>query len=359
MLRDRRADRRGRGLRRDTAHRLLAQTQATAAECLVDPEDDLGIGTRPLPRAAPRRRRAPHRPAGAGLARRGRAWCARGYDRQARLLGADAPRAGHHRPPRLRLLLPDGRPGRRRRKGDGHPGRRARLRRRVPGQPPAGIAHADPVEHGLLDGALPVQAAGRAARHRHRRGVRPPAGGLPRDHRPLRRRAGRDRRHAGDLPGPARHPRRGRRPVHGPGRDRPARQGLPAHPGPRRPRRAGGTARTARRVAGEKERYGRLWELVEALDALPRGIAMHPCGVLLSDASLLRPYAGRADQRRGPPHVAVRQGGRGGPRAAQAGCAGRADAVGDGARGRRGRAGHGRSGRPGRACRRATRRRTG
>ncbi|MEU3777791.1 DNA polymerase III subunit alpha [Streptomyces sp. NPDC032472] len=35
------------------------------------------------------------------------------------------------------------------------------------------------------------------------------------------------------------------------------------------------------------EEHGRLWELVEALDALPRGIAMHPCGVLLSDASLL------------------------------------------------------------------------
>ena len=32
----------------------------------------------------------------------------------------------------------------------------------------------------------------------------------------------------------------------------------------------------------------RLWELVEALDGLPRGHAMHPCGVLLSDASLLR-----------------------------------------------------------------------
>lgn len=43
-----------------------------------------------------------------------------------------------------------------------------------------------------------------------------------------------------------------------------------------------------REVAGRKERYGRLWELVEALDALPRGVAMHPCGVLLSDASLLR-----------------------------------------------------------------------
>ncbi|WP_199879167.1 DNA polymerase III subunit alpha [Streptomyces sp. CB02460] len=41
-------------------------------------------------------------------------------------------------------------------------------------------------------------------------------------------------------------------------------------------------------VAKTKEAYGRLWELVEALDALPRGVAMHPCGVLLSDASLLR-----------------------------------------------------------------------
>ncbi|MCA1219254.1 DNA polymerase III subunit alpha [Streptomyces sp. 8L] len=38
----------------------------------------------------------------------------------------------------------------------------------------------------------------------------------------------------------------------------------------------------------EKKRYGRFWDLVEALDALPRGVAMHPCGVLLSDASLLR-----------------------------------------------------------------------
>jgi error-prone DNA polymerase len=35
------------------------------------------------------------------------------------------------------------------------------------------------------------------------------------------------------------------------------------------------------------EDHGRLWELVEALDGLPRGIAMHPCGVLLSDATLL------------------------------------------------------------------------
>ncbi|GAA3757071.1 DNA polymerase III subunit alpha [Streptomyces tremellae] len=41
-------------------------------------------------------------------------------------------------------------------------------------------------------------------------------------------------------------------------------------------------------LAQEQKRYGRFWELVEALDALPRGVAMHPCGVLLSDASLLR-----------------------------------------------------------------------
>ncbi|MEV6103483.1 DNA polymerase III subunit alpha [Streptomyces sp. NPDC051940] len=39
----------------------------------------------------------------------------------------------------------------------------------------------------------------------------------------------------------------------------------------------------------DPEAYGpQMWDLVEALDALPRGIAMHPCGVLLSDNSLLR-----------------------------------------------------------------------
>ncbi|MCS0638332.1 DNA polymerase III subunit alpha [Streptomyces sp. LP05-1] len=41
-----------------------------------------------------------------------------------------------------------------------------------------------------------------------------------------------------------------------------------------------------RALSADREKYGRLWELVEALDALPRGVAMHPCGVLLSDASL-------------------------------------------------------------------------
>jgi len=42
-----------------------------------------------------------------------------------------------------------------------------------------------------------------------------------------------------------------------------------------------------RAVAADADRYGRLWELVEGLDALPRGIAMHPCGVILSDDTLL------------------------------------------------------------------------
>ncbi|MEU6974124.1 DNA polymerase III subunit alpha [Kitasatospora aureofaciens] len=42
-----------------------------------------------------------------------------------------------------------------------------------------------------------------------------------------------------------------------------------------------------RHVAEQADRYGRLWDLVEGLDALPRGIAMHPCGVLLSDHTLL------------------------------------------------------------------------
>ncbi|MEU4583297.1 DNA polymerase III subunit alpha [Kitasatospora aureofaciens] len=43
-----------------------------------------------------------------------------------------------------------------------------------------------------------------------------------------------------------------------------------------------------REIAAEAGRYGRLWDLVEGLDALPRGTAMHPCGVILSDATLLR-----------------------------------------------------------------------
>ncbi|MFD8731677.1 hypothetical protein [Streptomyces sp. NPDC059611] len=42
-----------------------------------------------------------------------------------------------------------------------------------------------------------------------------------------------------------------------------------------------------RNLAAEAGRYGPLWELAEGLDALPREIAMHPCGVILSNTSLL------------------------------------------------------------------------
>ena len=271
-------------------HRVPAareQTQETAAECLVDPEDDLGIGTVhfPEPHLVGAGRRTAQRVL--RLAGGGGHGAAR-LRRQARVLGADAPRAGHHRPPRLRLLLPDGRPGRRRRTGDGDPGRRARLRGRVPGQPPARHRARRPGRARAADGAVPVHAAGRAARHRHRRGVRAPAGGLPRDHRPLRRRAGRDRRHARDLPGAARRsatwaPRCPWTRPRSTGSPRPSRTSGPATPAPR-----WRNCPNCGRWQGRRSSHGRLWELVEALDALPRGIAMHPCGVLLSDASLLR-----------------------------------------------------------------------
>jgi len=42
-----------------------------------------------------------------------------------------------------------------------------------------------------------------------------------------------------------------------------------------------------RDLAAHADRYGPLWDLVEGLDALPRGMSMHPCGVLLSDSTLL------------------------------------------------------------------------
>ncbi|MEU0946895.1 DNA polymerase III subunit alpha [Streptomyces canus] len=42
-----------------------------------------------------------------------------------------------------------------------------------------------------------------------------------------------------------------------------------------------------RQLAARADRFGPLWELAEGLDALPRGYAMHPCGVILSNGALL------------------------------------------------------------------------
>ncbi|MFB9584743.1 DNA polymerase III subunit alpha [Streptomyces goshikiensis] len=42
-----------------------------------------------------------------------------------------------------------------------------------------------------------------------------------------------------------------------------------------------------KQLASEADSFGPLWELAEGLDKLPRGIAMHPCGVILSNSSLL------------------------------------------------------------------------
>ncbi|GGO58841.1 DNA polymerase III subunit alpha [Streptomyces lasiicapitis] len=42
-----------------------------------------------------------------------------------------------------------------------------------------------------------------------------------------------------------------------------------------------------RQLAAEADEFGPLWELAAGLDGLPRGYAMHPCGVILSNASLL------------------------------------------------------------------------
>ncbi|MFE9806746.1 DNA polymerase III subunit alpha [Streptomyces sp. NPDC005548] len=42
-----------------------------------------------------------------------------------------------------------------------------------------------------------------------------------------------------------------------------------------------------RQLAAEASRYGPLWELAEGLDSLIHGMAMHPCGVVISDATLL------------------------------------------------------------------------
>ncbi|MGC9537843.1 DNA polymerase III subunit alpha [Streptomyces sp. UG1] len=273
------------GFRRDTAHRLLEQTGATAAECLVDPEDDLGIGSVHFPE--PYLVGAERRTAQRALASRAVAGMVlRGYDgRRAywERMHHELDIIAHHGFASYFLTVAQ----------VVDDVRRMGIRVAARGSGAGslvnhllGIAHADPVAHGLLmerflskrrlvlpDIDIDVESARRLEVYRaiiERFGrERVATVSMPETYRV--RHAVRDVGAALSMD-PADIDRIAKSFPHIRARD--ARAALAELP-------------ELRRLAGERERYGRLWELVEALDALPRGIAMHPCGVLLSDASLL------------------------------------------------------------------------
>ncbi|KIF70548.1 DNA polymerase III subunit alpha [Streptomyces sp. AcH 505] len=277
------------GFRRDIAHRLLAMTEETAASCLVDPEDDLGIGTVHFPE--PRLVGADRRSASRVLRSRAAAGMVlRGYDRradhrvywsrmEAELRTIDTMGFASY------FLTVAG-------VADDIRGMGIRVAARGSGAGSLvnhllGIAHADPVAHGLLmerflstrrpglpDIDIDVESARRLEVYRaildRFGGERVAAVAMPETYRV--RHAVRDVGAALSMD-PAEIDRIAKAFPHIRARD--ARTAMAELP-------------ELREVAGQQERHGRLWELVEALDALPRGIAMHPCGVLLSDASLLR-----------------------------------------------------------------------
>ncbi|WP_030947382.1 DNA polymerase III subunit alpha [Streptomyces sp. NRRL S-646] len=273
------------GYRRDTAHRLLEQTQATAAECLVDPEDDLGMGAVHFPEphlvGAGRRtaQRALASRAAAGMVLNGYSGRRAYWERMHRELDIIA----HHGFASYFLTVAQ--------VVDDVRDMGVRVAARGSGAGSLvnhllGIANADPVEHGLLmerflskervvlpDIDIDVESARRLEVYRAiiaRFGEeRVATVAMPETYRV--RHAIRDVGAALSMD-PADIDRIAKSFPHIRARD--ARAALEELP-------------ELRALAGEKERYGRLWELVEALDALPRGVAMHPCGVLLSDASLL------------------------------------------------------------------------
>ncbi|MFK0214960.1 DNA polymerase III subunit alpha [Streptomyces sp. NPDC090298] len=273
------------GFRRDAAHRLLDRTAEVAAGCLVDPEDDLGIGSAHFPE--PHLVGAEHRTAQRVLASRAAAGMVlkgyekrRGYwDRMHRELDVIA----HHGFATYFLTVAQ--------VVDDVRSMGIRVAARGSGAGSLvnhllGIAHADPVEHGLLmerflskrrtalpDIDIDVESARRLEVYRaiiDRFGAeRVATVSMPETYRV--RHAVRDVGAALSLD-PAETDRIAKAFPHIRARD--ALAALDELP-------------ELRELAGERQKFGRLWELVEALDALPRGIAMHPCGVLLSDASLL------------------------------------------------------------------------
>ncbi|MFH9810054.1 DNA polymerase III subunit alpha [Streptomyces olivaceus] len=283
------------GFRSDTADRLLEQTRATAAECLVDPEDDLGMGAVHFPEphlvGAGRRtaQRALASRAAAGMVRRG-------YDRRPgrraywERMHRELDIIAHHGFASYFLtvaqVVDDVR----------HMGVRVAARGSGAGSLVnhlLGIAHADPVEHGLLmerflskervvlpDIDIDVESARRLEVYRAIIGrfgtERVATVAMPETYRV--RHAIRDVGAALSMD-PAEIDRVAKSFPHIRARD--ARAALEELPELRE------LAEETRREGREGGRYGRLWDLVEGLDALPRGVAMHPCGVLLSDASLL------------------------------------------------------------------------
>ncbi|GAB7063855.1 DNA polymerase III subunit alpha [Streptomyces mexicanus] len=273
------------GFRREAAHRLLEQTRATAAECLVDPEDDLGMGTVhfPEPHLVGAARRTAQRTlasrAAAGMVLRGYAGRRAYWERMHEELDIIAYHGFASYFLTVAQVVDDV--------------RRMGIRVAARGSGAGslvnhllGIAHADPVEHGLLmerflskrrfvlpDIDIDVESARRLEVYRaiiDRFGTeRVATVAMPETYRV--RHAIRDVGAALSMD-PAEIDRIAKSFPHIRARD--ARAALRELP-------------ELKALAGEQEKYGRLWELVEALDALPRGVAMHPCGVLLSDASLL------------------------------------------------------------------------
>lgn len=277
------------GYRRSAAYRLLEQTRATAAECLVDPEDDLGLGTVHFPE--PHLVGAGRRTAQRTLASRAAAGMVlHGYDNRRAYwdrMHQELDVIAHHGFASYFLTVAQ--------VVDDVRKMGIRVAARGSGAGSLvnhllGIAHADPVEHGLLmerflskrrtvlpDIDIDVESARRLEVYRAiiaRFGTeRVATVAMPETYRV---------RHAVRAVGaalsldPADIDRIAKSFPHIRARD--ARAALEELP-------------ELRKLAGELQRegarYGRLWELVEALDALPRGVAMHPCGVLLSDASLL------------------------------------------------------------------------
>ncbi|MFI8436255.1 DNA polymerase III subunit alpha [Streptomyces sp. NPDC079020] len=273
------------GLGPDAGARLLAETRRTADACLVDPEDDLGLGTVHFPE--PRLVGAGQRTAQRVLASRAAAGMVlRGHDRRRdywERMHHELDIIAHHGFASYFLTVAQ--------VVDDVRDMGIRVAARGSGAGSLvnhllGIAHADPVEHGLLmerflskrrfvlpDIDIDVESARRLDVYRRIIGrfgaERVATVAMPETYRV--RHAIRDVGAALSMD-PAETDRLAKAFPHIRARDaRAAMEELPE----------------LRAVAERKETYGRLWELVEALDALPRSIAMHPCGVLLSDAALL------------------------------------------------------------------------